>query len=145
MSELIERLRERAKQLRRDANVDGPFPPKQSVLYEEAADEIERLEGELQAYRIKPEPVQLAADGRCACTCGTKCPLGKTGMSHRCTKDELEAHGIPTIPPEPKVIWVNEYEGGHLTAYASEGKAREPRGGDHIVERRAVKYVESEE
>ena len=40
--DVIERLRARAESLRRDAH-DGPFPSPQSVLYEEAADEIERL------------------------------------------------------------------------------------------------------
>ena len=40
-------------------------------------------------------PVQVGEDGRCKCTCGTKCALGRTGMSLRCTKEELGDAGVP--------------------------------------------------
>ena len=42
-----------------------------------------------------PQPVEIAKDGRCECTCGTPCPLGKAGMSYRFTKAEFEAARIP--------------------------------------------------
>jgi hypothetical protein len=47
MSDLVERLRERARQLRHDVIIDGIFPDKKMGLYEEAADEIERLKNDL--------------------------------------------------------------------------------------------------
>ncbi len=46
----------------------------------------------------EPEPtIVIGRDGRCVCTCGTKCPLGYTGTMGRCTKAELLRAGIPVI------------------------------------------------
>jgi len=43
MHDLVKRLRERAALLRHQASVEGPFPSKEQVLYEEAADAILEL------------------------------------------------------------------------------------------------------
>ncbi len=32
---------------------------------------------------------EFDVDGRCTCTCASTCPLGKTGMQTRCTKEEI--------------------------------------------------------
>ena len=35
----------------------------------------------------------IGSDGLCYCNCGSVCPLGKTGSSHRCTSSELSGSG----------------------------------------------------
>lgn len=40
--------------------------------------------------------IKIGKDGRCQCSCGDICPLGKTGMEYRCSKYELEAAGYKT-------------------------------------------------
>jgi hypothetical protein len=49
------------------------------------------------AAKNQKPAVEIGRDGRCKCTCASVCPLGKVGMSYRCTKGDLEAAGIPTI------------------------------------------------
>ena len=44
---------------------------------------------------VVAEPVKIASDGRCTCTCADPCPLKKTGSAMRCTVQELTAAGIP--------------------------------------------------
>jgi len=41
--------------------------------------------------------VKIGEDGRCTCSCGDKCPLGKTGSELRCTEEELKAAGVSVI------------------------------------------------
>ncbi len=43
------------------------------------------------------EPVAIGTDGLCRCTCGTLCPLGKTGSATRCSRDQLAALRIATV------------------------------------------------
>jgi hypothetical protein len=45
--------------------------------------------------------VRMHPDGRCDCDQGSKCPLGKTGASARCTAAELSAAGYPLSWPGP--------------------------------------------
>lgn len=40
--------------------------------------------------------------GRCLCTCGTMCPLGRMGMAIRCTKEELEKAGVLVVDLDSK-------------------------------------------
>ncbi len=47
--------------------------------------------------KLGAKPVRIGKDGRCECNCGTVCPLGKAGMSERCTRAELVAGGVPVI------------------------------------------------
>lgn len=58
--------------------------------------------------------VGLGSDGRCLCDCATRCPLGRTGSTERCTKQELTAAGVntveiaadePTPPPEKETVY----------------------------------------
>ncbi len=49
-----------------------------------------------EAKAAGPDPIQIAADGRCSCSGATPCPLGRTGTTPRCTIDELAAAGVPT-------------------------------------------------
>lgn len=44
--------------------------------------------------RVDKKAIPIATDGRCKCNCGTKCPLGRTGMEYRCTAEELTAAGV---------------------------------------------------
>ncbi len=39
--------------------------------------------------------------GRCECSCADRCPLGRMGMTFRCTADELDAAGITYQLPTP--------------------------------------------
>ncbi len=41
--------------------------------------------------------VRIGSDGRCMCSCGNKCALGRVGSMERCTKQELKEAGIHTI------------------------------------------------
>lgn len=41
--------------------------------------------------------VVIGSDGRCVCDCATRCPIGKTGMTSRCTEQELRAAGVFTV------------------------------------------------
>ena len=43
------------------------------------------------------EPIAIGEDGRCTCTCAGNCPLGRSGMSYRCTEEELKDAGISTF------------------------------------------------
>lgn len=47
----------------------------------------------------KGEPVipKIRKDGRCDCTAGTKCPLGKTGADVRCREEDLHAAGLACV------------------------------------------------
>lgn len=45
----------------------------------------------------------IGPDGLCTCSCGDRCPLGKTGSERRCTKEELIAAGVPVITNEGKI------------------------------------------
>lgn len=40
--------------------------------------------------------VLIGKDGRCTCSCGDPCPLGRVGSMYRCTKQELETAGVKT-------------------------------------------------
>ena len=42
-----------------------------------------------QAASEPRDILQNPKSGQCSCSCGMKCPLGKTGMEARCTADEL--------------------------------------------------------
>lgn len=46
---------------------------------------------------------RIGSDGRCTCSCGDPCPLGRAGSALRCTKEELEAAGVVTIPLDLKI------------------------------------------
>lgn len=50
-------------------------------------------------YQLAPgsSVVRIGTDGRCLCKQSDKCPLGRSGMQLRCTKEELEAAGIQCI------------------------------------------------
>lgn len=45
---------------------------------------------------------EIGRDGRCMCTCGTPCPLGKVGTTYRCTKEELESAGVEFVEQKPE-------------------------------------------
>jgi hypothetical protein len=38
---------------------------------------------------IFKKAIEIGIDGRCICSCSNKCPLGRTGISERCTVYEL--------------------------------------------------------
>lgn len=38
--------------------------------------------------------IKMASDGRCACSCADECPLGRTGATLRCTREELDRAGV---------------------------------------------------
>lgn len=71
------------------------------------AEDMEDLRAEAPPPNYPVVPV--GADGLCKCDCGTSCPLGRTGMAERCTKEELEKHyargqwqhSMPYAPEEP--------------------------------------------
>ena len=42
----------------------------------------------------KASEIKIGKDGLCMCDCETTCPLGKSGMALRCTKEELEKSGV---------------------------------------------------
>lgn len=41
--------------------------------------------------------IVLGEDGKCTCSCTDICPLGRLGMQHRCSKEELSAAGVATV------------------------------------------------
>lgn len=47
-------------------------------------------------------PIIIGPDGRCTCSCGDKCPLGRRGMELRCTEGELEAEA-----ERKRIYWDN--------------------------------------
>jgi hypothetical protein len=49
----------------------------------------------------KPREIKLGSDGRCECNAASQCPLGRTGMAYRCTKEELLAAGCEVAWPAP--------------------------------------------
>ena len=54
----------------------------------------------IRLRRGEPESEQIipiGTDGRCKCSCGDVCPLGRMGMEVCCTQEELEKDGIKTI------------------------------------------------
>lgn len=57
-------------------------------------DSLARVEHQIK--KLKIEPIKIGKDGRCQCHCGMTCPLGRSGMELRCTRDELQSAGIPT-------------------------------------------------
>lgn len=44
---------------------------------------------------MQPRSILIKTDGRCGCTCGDVCPLGRMGMQLRCTADDLLLCGVP--------------------------------------------------
>jgi hypothetical protein len=57
-------------------------------------------------------PIPIGLDNRCQCTCGTTCPIGKTGASVRCTADELINARVAILRLSPND---NYYGGNGLT------------------------------
>ena len=69
--------------------------PKDSLLpiEESAKEEINKPEAVITDV-IGGITITIGPDGRCQCECGDKCPLGKTGMTLRCTKQELSDYKL---------------------------------------------------
>jgi hypothetical protein len=57
-------------------------------------DWTEIVEPEQKPQLWTKEPVVIMPDGRCDCSCGDVCALGKTGSHDRCTADELINAGV---------------------------------------------------
>jgi hypothetical protein len=73
----------------------------------------------------------------------SECNAGNLVWDHDETAGDIIAFRVVERHVEPKVIWVNEYEGGIRIAYDSEDEAKEGAGSGAI--RIAVKYVEVRE
>lgn len=78
--------------------------------------------------------VKIGSDGLCTCSCGDVCVLGKTGMSCRCTKDELNNSGIETmlneLPEESELTFAGKKIEGYKYEGVIEIKAKYKRGMD---------------
>lgn len=48
-------------------------------------------------------PIKIGADGRCDCSAGHRCPLGRVGSQLRCRADELRAAGVEIVSLWAKV------------------------------------------
>jgi hypothetical protein len=75
-------------------------------------------------------PVVIGEDGRCMCSCADPCPLHKSGLAYRCTKQELEAAGIPTVKLNmegsmKKTSTLIPFRGGKTSVDTPDGKVVE--------------------
>jgi len=64
----------------------------------------------------EPLVVRMGEDGLCTCTCADRCPAGKSGMSSRCTREQVEAAGGRAVAPDsPDGILMRYFDVGSCT------------------------------
>ncbi len=66
------------------------------MITEEEYLKAKKIVEEYEEQEFKAITIKFGVDERCLCDCATPCPLGKSGMAYRCTKEELSQAGYET-------------------------------------------------